>query len=810
MATLEQPPVQSVPGSRSTRLADQGLWIAASAALYVTHPERRLSAREPSAFETDLSNLKVPGSRPGFSHASAVAALAQAKNRQLEAEKQAAAAFHAQDRYSDISSHGGHRVSARRDRSSISSLPLSTEVPAIDLTPEARREIAEREKAIHAARGALYSNRRRAESAPSEAPYASSTGQLNNLDIAMEASRIQHLANANRRLLTATPPVAPEIEEQRRKSVLQAAAVSMARDMYSLTEAAEPEQLYPAIPSTHSNYGRVRPKRSASRPEPEAIQRAVNLQETAQKIAAEKLASMQDEAAVYREYYRLEQQATQSSVPTRRRRLSVDSDASEFDVERSREIRHQMTSLRTKLNAVDEQRDKDRALLMEAAKRNVDAVLQDMEMRVYADTGRAPAARQKEWEAAALAHAQKDMQESELQYKGEKVNLGAQKFIDMSDVEALARSRLQPTFDEITDRAETERAKDLERRLDEEERQRREGIARQREADLLAEEKRQKAAMKQELKGRGEKTWLWRKARRVQDHEPTAGKHTATRTTEVIGSATEEHAKSAPQEPEQLQTTQTGNEATASGAVVETGSTEPITRTESKLKTWFIKLGGRRPSVGTGEAPKVVEGDREIPSNAIEDRAEGPNEPPEVVEPAEPAKTAEPAEPTDATETADAVDATHLAEVGGSNERDAPLRSNPVTADDLHEMQRKSVDAGTLDAMKPEGQAVQPDESKESPEQNGDKRSRLKSRLSQMVSRHSQDKMQDVTDHNKEDEEESMPVEHTAADELPSHATERDGLRESAADQGLPVPPSIGKRASNGTTGRESRFSEDL
>ncbi|OGM39450.1 hypothetical protein ABOM_011791 [Aspergillus bombycis] len=798
MATIEQPPVQSVPRSRSTRLADQ----AASAALYVTHPERRLSAREPSAFETDLSNLKVPGSRPGFSHASAVAALAQAKNRQLEAEKQAAAAIYVQD-HSDISSHGGYRAgaSARRDRSSISSLPASTEVSAADLTPEARREIAEREKAVCAARGALYSNRRRAESAPSEAAYTTSAGQLSDLDAAMEASRIQHLAHVNRRLFTATPPVAPEIEEQRRKSVLQAAAVSMARDMYSLTETTEPEQLYPSIPSTQANHGRVRPKRSVSRPEAGAVQRAVNLQATAQKLAAEKLASMQDDTAVYREYYRLEQQDTRSSVPTRRRRLSIDSDASEFDVERSREIRHQMTSLRTKLDAVDEQRDKDRALLMEAAKRNVDAVLQDMEMRVYAETGRAPATLQKEWEEAALARARKDMQETDLQYTpGEKVNLGAQKFIDMADVEALARSRLQPTFDEITDRAETERAKELERRLDEEERQRREAVARQREADLLAEEKRQKAAMKQELKGRGEKTWLWRKAKRGQDHEPILGKHTATRATEGLEGAAEEHAKSAPQETEQPQTTRAGNEATASGAVIDTGSTEPITRTESKLKTWFSKLGGRRPSAGTGEAPKIAEGDRETPSNAVEETAQAAEGPNESVETAEKAEKAEKAETADATD---------LAEVGGDNELGAPLRSNPVTADDLQEMQRKSVDAGTLEAMKPEGQAAEPG-SKESPEQNGDKRSRLKSRLSQMVSRNSQDKTDGVTDPNKETDEGSVPVEHTAADELPSHATERDELRESAADQGLPVPPAIGKRASNGTTGRESRFSEDL
>ena len=41
---------------------------------------------------------------------------------------------------------------------------------------------------------------------------------------------------------------------------------------------------------------------------------------------------------------------------------------------------------------------------------------------------------------------------------------------------------------------------------------------------------------------------------------------------------------------------------------------------------------------------------------------------------------------------------------------------------------------------------------------------------------------------------------------------DREGLRDSAAEQGLPVPPAIGKQTSNGTGAgtRESRFSEDL
>jgi hypothetical protein len=132
-------------------------------------------------------------------------------------------------------------------------------------------------------------------------------------------------------------------------------------------------------------------------------------------------------------------------------------------------------------------------LLMEAARRNVNAKLHDMEMQVYADTGRAPPSIQKQWDEAARERVRQEAETSEAKSvtpERERVNIGASRYMDMADVETVARSRMQPALDEITDQAERRRAEELEARLDEEERQRQAAIEREREASLSRAEKR--------------------------------------------------------------------------------------------------------------------------------------------------------------------------------------------------------------------------------------------------------------------------------------------------------------------------------
>ncbi|PLB46967.1 hypothetical protein P170DRAFT_438678 [Aspergillus steynii IBT 23096] len=766
MATIEQPPAQraAIPRSRSARLADQ----AATAALFVTHPERRLSVREPRAPGTDLSTLKATGSRPGFSHASAVAALAHAKSKQPESGRSSTAAIYVPDYPPETPSQEGYKaaISAIRDHRSIAS-PAPADSKHDTFTADARREITSREKAIRAASGAFYNSRKRADSAPLEDPYAMSGARdpLDELDSSAEASRIQHVANTNARLYTASPPVAIEVEEQNKKNVMRAAAISMAREMYGIAENAE-DQTGAAIPAAQRGHARARSQQVVNKATVGALQRAMSLQEVAQKRAAEKLASMQDETAVYREYYGIEPQASRSSLPARRRRASVDSDESSFDAERSREIRYQMTNLRSKLDAVDEQRQRDRALLMEAARKNVDAAIQDMEKRAYADTGRAPPSVRKEWEDAALARAEKDMQEIDAQLiQPDRVNLGAHKFVDMSDVEALARSRLQPTFDEIHERAEAQRARELEQRLDEEERLRHDAVERQREADTRAEEKRQRAVLKQQSRGKEERSWPWRKkAKRDGGNAPETplvkDRVAAEENNEPAG---EGLVGTVTQDTVQTDTVTGNDQAVASGAAAEPSpATSPILKSESKLKTWIGKLGGRRSSTTAAAAAPREAGVSPEPTSGVPDE-ERP--------------------------------------VSGDDSRAAPLRSNPVSAHDIAETQRGSADPDRTDEEQ---------EFVRSSENSGDRRSRLKSRFSRIVSRGSQEMKTDgVETPDQETQGESVPVEHTAADELHGQSPEKDGLRESAVEQGLPIPPAIGKRLSNGT-GRESRFSEDL
>ena len=468
--------------------------------------------------------------RLDLSHASASAALAHTRSKPIEVWKPTAqpaaerAAFHARDfrapdaLYVAKPTSVGHKAasSAIRDRRSITSSPPAP----LDMEPEQladlQRRASQREKALLAATGAYNSSRRRAGTAPSKPsasvshqPLAASAASASretaaaeppdpapeDFNLSMEASRLQHMTNTDPQLYTSNPPVDIEGEEEKRKkNVQRAAVISMARDMYDITEAkgGGGEQPGPAVFAAQRGQKRMQPRKSSYQSDPNALKQAIGLQEAAQKRAQEKLALMHDEAAAFQEYYGTAPQPARG-LGSRKRRTSSDT-----DVEQSKEIRKQMSSLRFKLDAVDEKRERDRNLLMEAARRNVDAAIHDMEKRVYYETGRIPSSLQREWEEEAEERMKKEQQEVREQHP-DRVNIGAEQFVNMSDVEALARSRVQPTLDEINDNAEDHRdkiemqkAKETEERLDEERRKGLQSTERQRETDLKAEGKRLK------------------------------------------------------------------------------------------------------------------------------------------------------------------------------------------------------------------------------------------------------------------------------------------------------------------------------
>lgn len=412
-----------------------------------------------------LSVLRASGSQPGLSNASAAAALLAHARKQEHGAKQAVSP--------------SHETNHRRATSSINDgYQYHAALAALkeQKTPE------------------YYSNRRRAETAPSEAARAGATARVgattesvgdpfDDLDKYMNASRIKN-AHLNPKLFTATPPVPAEVEELRRRSILEAASMSMAKDMYGTMDA------------RGGGAAGVRTRRSASASKPQAatlqqastnvLGQALNLHDVAQKRAAQRIAGLEDETAAFRDYYGIEPQVQRSSLTVRKRRGSDDTE--EFDAERSKEIRTQMTALRSKLDAVDERREKDRASLMELARKNVDAAIQDIDKRMYAEPGQS-VAMQKYLDEKATQRAQKGLEDMDKQtLLADTVNIGGSKYVEMGDVEDLARSRLQPTFDEIDDRAQTQRARDLEARLDEEQKQRLAQLEHEREADIKAEE----------------------------------------------------------------------------------------------------------------------------------------------------------------------------------------------------------------------------------------------------------------------------------------------------------------------------------
>ncbi|OJD32795.1 eisosome protein 1 protein [Diplodia corticola] len=387
--------------------------------------------------------------------------------------------------------------------------------------------------ALTAATGAVAArNRRRAESSPAPLPNYpdaanSAHNSLNAATIAhrpsvkkphdashlnseaMQSARITHLgANVPKEMFGSTPPVSIEVEEQRRQAALRASAISMAKQMYNTQQHAINEA------AGRSSFGETAARGASARPASTASTSPADLktqalqymkvQDQAQKLAAERLAKIDaDGAGDFRGYYGYNTtKRSRLSIRRGRRRANsdgvmVDSD----DEEQSRRIRNQMSIFNTKLAQVDlKKRQQDRESLLAAAERKVQAQMHTMDEKVFMETGKVPPAIMEEWEARARAKAA-EQSEKRMENHG-KVHVGGGKFLDQSEIDAVAASKVAPTLNEIAEAAEAKRARDEERRLDEEERKRLAAVEREREAERKAEEKRIKSEFKAEEKSR--------------------------------------------------------------------------------------------------------------------------------------------------------------------------------------------------------------------------------------------------------------------------------------------------------------------
>jgi hypothetical protein len=855
MATAQMP-------AGRPRLADD----AATAALYVTHPERRASTRTPNPITRT----------PNLSHASAASALAHANRKPVEvwqpparlpaAEKAALSvnnvtAPQQPQPTSQYSAEGlGAALLAARQHQAAAQAPPPTHKrgSSVDRYNHIAVGGDPKAKALQAATGAYTTSRKRADSVPSDqgvssdAPYALSAAgasrhvrieedaPLSHLDSGMEASRIHHIASTNAKLYTSTPPVQAEIDEQNYKNSLRAAAISMAKDMYKVTDSRESGESDPALVAAQKGQSQLGYRKTVSTADGSAVRRAIALQDAAQKRAAEKLARMQDENAQYQEYYGTTPQPQRSRL-SRRKRTSSDADASQIDAEQSRQIRSQMTSLRTKLDRVDVRRTKDRELLMQAARRNVDQTLQDMEARVYANTGRAPPSVQKGWDEVAQERVRREAEALDsAPQNGDRVKIGSQQYMDYADVEAVARSRLQPALDEITENAEQQRANDVEARLDAEERQRHAAVERQREAEMRELEKQDKGTAKN--KGEGKVTipkfFLWRKKGKRARVESEADEAQAV--SPVTQETVEEEAPAAPKDlskdviPEEASSdaSEAGPApiAATQAAAIESQvkprepaqqptpeptpepTLEPTPEPTLEPKQGPVRVPTQEPAqpAETDDIPPAVPRRRSTPLTPLaqrdtpihyftppvnspradsklkswfRDRLVRPSSGPIPVYPHQPGPEFTDSEPA----------FTGGAALTGPEEpRGAALSSHPFNGMEIPTHNRSSSyysnDFDVTKTRSGESGASSP---------KARKRDRLRMTFLRRVSRSDDEPMPNAADADAPRRD----------SEVPSVKTDIQSLRNSAVEQGLPAPPNIAETMS---TRRESRFSEDL
>ncbi|KAH6648899.1 hypothetical protein BKA67DRAFT_538908 [Truncatella angustata] len=309
----------------------------------------------------------------------------------------------------------------------------------------------------------------------------------------------------NRQMFTSHPPVKLEVEEQTREEQLRAEAVAMAKKMFTTQQ----KMIDQTKKSQTARSGSVRHTRSTdslSSDEDEVHPMQFStLQDAAYKLAQQRLAKLHEDNLQnreYQEYYGQSKPQRRSTLRGKltRRRSSSDGDLIE-DQKRSQQIRTQMSIFNSKLSQVDVQkRQQDRDALMAAAQRNVQARLKGMDDEVSAKTGMAPISSSSNWEAKAHAAAQ-SRSENRMTHHG-KIDIGAGKYMTQEEIDAIAAQKVQPTLDEINDKAEKERARQTELKLEAERKKEAHEREKAREREIAAIDKKLKDQQKQEEKDR--------------------------------------------------------------------------------------------------------------------------------------------------------------------------------------------------------------------------------------------------------------------------------------------------------------------
>ncbi|OAA64517.1 hypothetical protein SPI_03164 [Niveomyces insectorum RCEF 264] len=261
----------------------------------------------------------------------------------------------------------------------------------------------------------------------------------------------------NRQMYTSQPPVAPEVDEQKRNDTLHASAIAMAKRMYN-PKAQAGAAVGPGVIGADAGLG-------------SGVQ-TTNLQALAYNLAQERLAKLQDEHQrnrdSYREHYvdpNLGPSSPEAAESSRRfsirDRLWRHRSSSDSEVARDRRlsmdtIHSQMLPPAERVSAADQQKQRqDRQNVLFAAQRNVRAQLDDIDRRIYAQTGKVHPSVLSSWENKAFAAAQaRSNTRQGLHPQSSQIDLGGGRLMSRSEVDRIAARRVQPFLDDINEKAE--------------------------------------------------------------------------------------------------------------------------------------------------------------------------------------------------------------------------------------------------------------------------------------------------------------------------------------------------------------------
>ncbi|KAK8101545.1 hypothetical protein PG999_011919 [Apiospora kogelbergensis] len=395
----------------------------------------------------------------------------------------------------------------------------------------------DRQRSLVAAKGAMATptatRRSRANTLPNRKQHESYPDESNAASNALKAATAAHKPKAsapskdagatpfvqmNRQMFTSKPPVQAESDEQRREDALHASALTMAKKMF--------EQQQKVIDQTkkaqqNNTAPHTRRRRSSVSDDDEAPPMQFNsLQDAAYKAAQERLAKLDIEmqSRNYKDYYGQGQpQRKSSSVRGKlRRRSSSDGDIRN-DRERSQQIRQQMSIFNNKVSQVDQQkRQHDRDALLAAAQRNVTARLKGMDDKIARETGMMPPSTKASWDSKAHATAQL-RSDNRVSHQHGKIDIGAGKYMEQEEIDAIAASKVQPVIDEINERAEQEHARVTEQKLEEERQREERELERQREQEVSDINRKLKEQEKQEAKERRQEEKAEAKAKKEEE-----------------------------------------------------------------------------------------------------------------------------------------------------------------------------------------------------------------------------------------------------------------------------------------------------